>query len=105
MNAGSGGAVLATDQVGATDHYQLIKLAFGALDTATLVTGSAGLPVDLKASVALTVDLGANNDVTITGDALTALQLIDNLVLAEDAAHVTADPGVQMLAVRKATPA
>ena len=39
------------------------------------------------------------------GAALTALQLIDNLVLAEDAAHVTADPGVQALAVRKATPA
>lgn len=74
----------------------------------------------------LLVNLGANNDVTVTGTvtvgshavtnagtfavqesgaALTALQLIDNLVLAEDAAHVTADPGVQVLAVRKATPA
>lgn len=40
-----------------------------------------------------------------SGAALTSLQLIDNLVLAEDAAHVTADPGVQVLAVRKATPA
>jgi len=35
----------------------------------------------------------------------TALQLIDNLVLAEDAVHASADPGVQLLAVRKATPA
>ena len=43
--------------------------------------------------------------VQVDGSALTALQLIDNLVLAEDAAHVSADPGVQMLAVRKATPA
>ena len=43
--------------------------------------------------------------VQVDGAALTALQLIDNLVLAEDAAHVSADPGVQMLAVRKATPA
>jgi len=31
----------------------------------------------------------------------TALQLIDNLVLIEDAAHVSGDSGVQMLAVRK----
>lgn len=38
-----------------------------------------------------------------SGAALTALQLIDNLVLAEDAAHVSGDPGVQLLAVRKDT--
>ena len=43
--------------------------------------------------------------VQVDGSALTALQLIDNLVLAEDAVHATADPGVQALAVRKATPA
>lgn len=43
--------------------------------------------------------------VQVDGAALTSLQLIDNLVLAEDAAHVSADPGVQMLGVRKATPA
>lgn len=40
-----------------------------------------------------------------TGAALTALQLLDNLVLAEDAAHSSGDPGVQILAVRKGTPA
>lgn len=72
------------------------------------------------------VNLGANNDVTVTGtvtvgshavtnagtfvvqengSALTSLQLIDNIVLAEDQASANADPGVQMLAVRKATPA
>lgn len=38
-----------------------------------------------------------------SGAALTALQLIDNIVLAEDAAHVSADPGVMMLAVRRDT--
>jgi hypothetical protein len=36
--------------------------------------------------------------------AVTALEVIDNLVLLEDAAHASADPGVQVLAVRKATP-
>jgi len=39
------------------------------------------------------------------GAALTALQLIDNLVLAEDAAHQSADPGIQLLAIRDDTPA
>lgn len=43
--------------------------------------------------------------VQVDGAALTALQLIDNIVLAEDAAHVSGDPGVQLLAVRTDTPA
>ena len=34
----------------------------------------------------MTVDLGANNDVTITGDALTALQLIDDVIFVDDTA-------------------
>jgi hypothetical protein len=40
-----------------------------------------------------------------TGSILTSVQLIDNLVLAEDAAHASGDPGIQLLAVRKASPA
>jgi hypothetical protein len=38
--------------------------------------------------------------VQIDGAGLTALQLLDNLVLAEDAAHVSGDAGIQSLAVR-----
>ncbi len=38
-----------------------------------------------------------------SGAALTALQLIDNLVLAEDAAHSSGDPGTLSLAVRQDT--
>lgn len=38
--------------------------------------------------------------VQVNGDALTSLQLIDNLVLAEDAGHVSGNPGVMSLAVR-----
>jgi len=45
LNAGSGGATLASDDVGGI-QYQLIKLGFGALDSFTIVTGSAGLPTD-----------------------------------------------------------
>ena len=33
----------------------------------------------------LLVNLGANNDVTVTGDALTALQLIDDVIYVDDA--------------------
>jgi hypothetical protein len=48
------GSVVATDQVSGT-HYQLVKLAYGALDSATLVTSSAGLPVSVaNASLAIT---------------------------------------------------
>jgi hypothetical protein len=50
LNAGSGGAVLATDDVGGV-HYQINKLAYGALDTATLVTTTNRLPVDVAATV------------------------------------------------------
>ena len=46
LNLGSGGSVVATDDVGGF-HYQLVKLAYGALDAATLVTVSVGLPVDV----------------------------------------------------------
>jgi hypothetical protein len=96
LDAGSGGAVIAADDITGV-WYQINKLAFGALNTATLVTTSAGLPVDIRASNAtVTVDLGGNNDVTIDAS---------SIVLAEDAAHSTGDAGVQMLAVRKATPA
>jgi hypothetical protein len=41
----------------------------------------------------------------VDGAALTALQLIDNLVLAEDAAHASADPRELALAVRRDTAA
>lgn len=44
LNAGSGGATLATDEIGST-HYQIVKVSFGALETATLVSASDPLPV------------------------------------------------------------
>ena len=54
LNAGSGGSTLATDEVGGI-HYQLVKLAYGALDAATLVSGAAGLPVAQQGSWSATV--------------------------------------------------
>lgn len=71
LNAGSGGAVLATDDIGPGVHYQIIKLAHGALDTATLVSVSGGLPVDLRQNN-LAGDINVNlaaaaATVTVTG--------------------------------------
>lgn len=58
ITAGSGTSI-ATDQIG-SDHYQLIKLAFGPLDTATIVSTSNGLPVSLlNTSIAVTDNAGS----------------------------------------------
>lgn len=42
ITAGSGTTIATDDVAGA--HYQIVKLAFGPLDTATLVTTAEGLP-------------------------------------------------------------
>jgi hypothetical protein len=54
-----------------------------------------GAALDVSGATVI-VDLGGNNDVTIDAS---------SIVLAEDAAHSDGDAGIQMLAVRKATPA
>jgi hypothetical protein len=77
LNAGSGGAIVAADDITSV-WYQITKLAFGALGTATLVSASDPLPV------------------SVLGDALTALQLIDNPVLVDDAAFTPATSSVMM---------
>jgi len=79
LNAGAGGATLATDDIAGT-HYQIIKLAHGALDTATLVSTASGLPVQKQGTWDIT-----NAGVFVVqedGAALTALQLADDVVHA-----------------------
>lgn len=71
-----------------------VRLSDGASAIATL-------PVSLASVPSHAVTNAGTFAVQVDGAALTALQLIDNLVLAEDAAHQTGDPGVQMLAVRQ----
>lgn len=44
INAGSGGDTIATDDIGGVKH-QLVKVEFGAADSATQVSSSAGLPI------------------------------------------------------------
>ena len=105
-----------TNNIGDVDVLTVPADPFGANADAASATGSISAKLRFIASTGIpitgTVTVGSHAvtnagtfAVQESGAALTALQLIDNLVLAEDAAHVSADPGVQMLAVRKATPA
>jgi hypothetical protein len=126
LNTGTGGDVIAADDVAGV-KYQIVKLAVGALDSASLVSNAAPIPVsdaggtlsiddgagsitvDGTVAVSGTVTTSGNQVVTNAGTfavqesgaALTALQLIDNIVLAEDAAHSSGDPGVLALGVRR----
>lgn len=49
LDPGSGGADVATDEIGGK-HYQIVKPAFGALDTATLVESTAVNPLPVALS-------------------------------------------------------
>lgn len=98
ITAGSGTAV-ATDDV-ASVHYQKVKIDVGADGVSAALSNSNPIPVS-DAGSSLTVDNAGTFATQVDGAALTALQLIDNLVLAEDAVHGSADPGVQVLAVRR----
>lgn len=111
-DAGSGGAVFATDDIGGV-HYPITKLTFGALDSQTIASSGNGttdagtqrVTISSDSTGTVAVTNAGTFAVQVDGAALTALQLIDNIVLAEDAAHVSSDAGVQLLAVRTDTPA
>lgn len=64
LDSMTGGAVVATDDI-TNVHYQIIKLAYGALDSQTIVSTSNGLPVSLLAGSASIGVLGANSGVDI----------------------------------------
>jgi hypothetical protein len=123
VTAGSG-TTIAADDVGGVLH-QRVKISQGADGSATDVSSAAPLQVTLANTGAnatpVVVDLGANNDVTVTsgsiaatnagtfvvqenGSALTALQLIDDVVYVDDTAtHSTgSSKGVGIMAA--ATP-
>jgi len=88
-----------TADLGATDNAVLdaIQTAVELIDNA--ISGSE-MQVDI---VSGDVTNAGTFVVQEDGAALTALQLIDNIVLAEDAAHQTGDSGVMALAVRQDT--
>lgn len=125
ITAGTG-TTIGTDDCGGV-QIQRVKVTWGVDGTATdVATAGSGLPIQDGGNVIsvddggsnLSIDDGGNSitvdgAVTVTnagtfavqvdGNALTSLQLIDNLVLAEDAAHGSGDPGLMVLGVRKAT--
>lgn len=83
LNAGSGGATLATDDAGAAGHVQIVKLALSADGSAAALTADAG---------GLLVNLGSNNDVTVTGtvtvDGSGVTQPVSHAALTELAAAI-----------------
>lgn len=90
LDPGSGGSTIKTDDDG-TAHWQYVKIAYGADNTQTRVTSGAPLPVDVSDSSTrdlgiATVDNAGTFAVQVDGDALTALQLIDDVVVTDDAA-------------------
>lgn len=89
LNAGSGGQIVATDQVGGF-HYQYVKPAYGADGTATIVTGSIGLPVHLIQ--ALGDPIATNNGISTDGALRVCIANDGNVVNTElPAAAVLAD--------------
>lgn len=71
LNVGSGGDVIATDDVSGVKH-QTVKVEFGADGTATRVTSSAGLPVNIVAPLGQSAD-AASIPVVLPVDQITAL--------------------------------
>lgn len=91
LNAGSGGDVIATDDISSV-KYQIVKLAFGALNTANIVTSASTNP--------LPCILGANSGVDI-GD-VDILSIIPgtgatNLGKAIDSAVGGTDTGIEVI--------
>lgn len=79
--SGTGGPTFATDDDG-TAHHPYVKVEFGADNTQTKVSTSNPLPVDIRAeNASVTVDNGGTFVVQEDGNALTALQLIDDPVV------------------------
>lgn len=80
--------------------------ATGSISAKLRFIASTGIPVTGTVTVGSHAVTNAGTFATQeSGAALTALQLIDDLVLSEDAASASGDPGVQLLAVRADTPA
>lgn len=94
--AQNGTANIATDDIGGV-HYQITKLAYGPLDTATLVESSAGLPV---AAASLPLPTGAATEATIAA-LQTLLTTIAGSIQNHNAAFSDGSPGQIMLAKRR----
>lgn len=97
----SSGAVGPTMLVRRDDALSTLSEADGDW-VALRATSKGSLWVELESSITVgNVTNAGTFAVQEDGAALTALQIIDNIVLAEDSLHVSGDSGVMMLAVRQ----
>ena len=84
----TGDPVVATDEV-SSKHYQINKLAFGALDTANVVESTANNPLPVALS---------DTDNAVLDNIQTAVETIDDAVHADDAAFTLGtDKGVMVM--------
>lgn len=95
LNAGSGGSTLATDDISGT-HYQIIKVSYGALDSATLVDTTNRFPTSATQSGTWTVQPGntANTTawlVTGTGGSFPVTDSGGNLSIDDGGNSITVD--------------
>jgi hypothetical protein len=99
ITAGSG-TTIATDDVSAV-HFQRVKLVDGTLDSTAAIPGDAtnGLYVNVKASVSQAVTNAGTFVTQENGSALTALQLLDDTVFADDAAFTVGTSKLSMAGV------
>lgn len=115
-NAGSGGATFASDDVAGV-HYSISKLAHGALDSATVVSTTSGLPVQQQGNwtiqplpagtanigdvdIASALPAGTNNIGDVDVLSLIPGTSATSLGKARDSALGATDTGVAALGVR-----
>jgi hypothetical protein len=97
---GTNPQIVKTDAAGELQVDVLSMPTTTVTGTVTANAGTGPFPVSDNAG-SLTVDNGGTFAVQESGAALTALQVLDDTVLTEDAAHSTGDKGVMALAVRR----
>lgn len=107
INPGSGGAKIATDDVGG-EHYQRVKLAIGADGVADDISAANPVPVEIQGSIPVTIA----SAIEITNDAGNAIPVsstdlvtLASAVKAEDSPAADGDKGIPMLALRQASDA
>lgn len=120
LNTGSGGATAWTDEVAGSKHAQIVKLADGTADSTTVIASGGGVEASaLRVTIAsdstgvvsvddngasLTVDNGGTFAVQVDGSALTALQLLDDVVHVDDTATHSTGSTKGALIMAAATP-
>lgn len=95
--ADGGGSISVDDGGGTLTVDGTVELGATSLAALESITASISGTVTVAAHAVTNAGTFATQ---VDGAALTALQLIDNIVLAEDAVHASGDPGVMALAVR-----